>query len=1599
MAVNLDRIPTSHQPDRNGSIRAVLANYPKISCIISEFIQNAEDEKAKRVIFTITPTEVVIENDGNPFNNTDYRRLAEFASGKFGQSHKIGKFGIGFLSAFHITDLPTVVSNGARVTILEDGSIDKEKDHTSADRKGAKFVLPVRATSSRFARDIGVKPVDHSRLENLAQELPPAFGRNLLFLEHVRLIEGWKENNGRRSLLCRATRTVRHQESFLANSLKVVHRKVTVSIVDKTPRDGHRQEHHTRYEWHIFSCEFRREYMKLFNSKPPYRTTVAIAFCLGDIEPEALGQLYAYLPTKIATGFRFNMNAHFAPRTGRDDIRDEQDTDEGQWNHWLIACLARLSGAIGERLTKLIARPRQLYDIIPMSHSPDRKYLEGITSGFIQGVEDKRVIYSSRHGWVSKQHGVQQISGELRKIVEESDVKLVHRDVQKHSQGAELIKQLAIPWYRTEDLVESLSHIPSGTKLVRAPRFVNTKTKVSRLYDYLGRQNLTDESKAKLQRVCLCPDQHGNLHAFQDDNDRVYWVDVEMRRLLSQEDIPIVDASLWSKHQHVLRRLVRRFGAEELVEYLDTKKDQCTGVPMRKCSVKMLRSVSRVGSIWTYLEKHKIFTESRWAKNSQRALDGTPLCISDDGLVFPFSIETRFAYRADKRTRVIMVGSSIRFVHKNLQYKHRRFLEEAVVPIFGTHEVVDYLATHLQEGRLLSESDSVVNSEHKLKSVALYLARAKLTKEDLIKLRNVSAFLTMRGVLRPLLGSKEGPLFIETGVIDDPLGLDCALNSEIYSDHRLRRWIREVLTVPELTIGLYVKDHLLPQYGTCDDATKLALLSVLKGNLTILKQDESIVKALQNADLIRAQKGYAPGYVLCHRSPRVDRTFPWFYRRPHDFYGFGVGDSSKPSRWETLFNWLGVRKLPHPVDIISAAHTLCSDKNRHLKARRLLRFLNDNWTQYQEESAELTTLCEMQWLPAQGNDSDLFKSSDLWLPELRRLAESQVIFLDFRGLRPELCSFLGIHDDVDTATIVNHLLWLVENGHAARTDLYRALDERSADTSLDRLKFVPCIHMGSGDYWTPSTVFLEPVERILSNYLRQVPKNIRDCVRLLRRIGVKDRPQTDDYASVLPKVAKEYANQQLDVETQSAVVTVYGLIAKGVNDLDNSLADDLRTLSVVLGNDGYLHEPGSVFIEDLRDWDQMGFDPDPVFATPEEYESLYMILSVKRLSRVISRRPTSIQGEALDEAMTDKMNRVWSVGIMRFQLTLKNEQIDLESLREKLESVQVEMSQSIKVRYGYSTTTGDVNGKEVEADALWDNDNVIYLKEGDPEVFLDCLAREIASHLDPDRDPRPVASAYEEILRCESADEINQLCNRRGYRHLPSSVPRPTPRSRPGVSKPPPPPHGDGVTRPTPPSEPPVPPIEPITPAAKTRYWDIERLHPQPETPIAPSEAKPGMPGHRIAPSSTGGDTGGTKTPYGGADEDLETEAKAIQLVCSYEQTQGWTTDSNEGKGFVGYDIVATKSGETKYIEVKSSKRRSFYDMSWRQFEKARLEREHYYLYRVFNLEEADDYPEIIMVQDPWGYLEVETTSFKIVSIKDSSPTGSTRKVRFKLES
>ena len=116
-AIDIRNIPRIHRPDREGSIRGILRNYPDLGSVIMEFVQNAEDARAGIIRFEVQEDTVRIENDGDPFEEKDYSRICEFAQGKWGETDKIGKFGVGFISAYHLTDSPRIISNGVSVTI------------------------------------------------------------------------------------------------------------------------------------------------------------------------------------------------------------------------------------------------------------------------------------------------------------------------------------------------------------------------------------------------------------------------------------------------------------------------------------------------------------------------------------------------------------------------------------------------------------------------------------------------------------------------------------------------------------------------------------------------------------------------------------------------------------------------------------------------------------------------------------------------------------------------------------------------------------------------------------------------------------------------------------------------------------------------------------------------------------------------------------------------------------------------------------------------------------------------------------------------------------------------------------------------------------------------------------------------------------------------------------------------------------------------------------------------------------------------------------------------------------------------------------------
>src|SRR6476660_6190050 len=118
-----------------GNIRSHLAGLQGYDVMALELIQNADDAKASEIIFDITDRGLLVRNSGrfsfcgdlrsrpcgfvaNSNSACDYHRIADVGSGgKLSNGENIGRFGIGFVSKYQVTDHPEIRSSGIRLAL------------------------------------------------------------------------------------------------------------------------------------------------------------------------------------------------------------------------------------------------------------------------------------------------------------------------------------------------------------------------------------------------------------------------------------------------------------------------------------------------------------------------------------------------------------------------------------------------------------------------------------------------------------------------------------------------------------------------------------------------------------------------------------------------------------------------------------------------------------------------------------------------------------------------------------------------------------------------------------------------------------------------------------------------------------------------------------------------------------------------------------------------------------------------------------------------------------------------------------------------------------------------------------------------------------------------------------------------------------------------------------------------------------------------------------------------------------------------------------------------------------------------------------------
>jgi hypothetical protein len=350
--------------DYLGFLDSKLRDLRGYSTLANEFLQNADDANAGIVAFDFGDDALLVENDSQfsdcqqvelpecPWRSTsgrrcDFHRIRLIAGAdKRNEDEGIGAFGIGFISAYQITDFPEIFSAGRHWKICpeqpEDGRIEERK--TAADYSGTRFRLPwARSEESVLRRALHVEPVTQDGITRFQGELTSAVRSAILFLPHIKIIEIRLNAYGQKRV----------------ERLKELDQLIV-------------QEDNQTELWHLVGGSFEEDAAALrsevggrIEKKRKANVTIAIP----DSEVTPCGLLCAYLPTDHKTGLPFHINADFFTSSDRKRVIFDSNDYQQKWNEAGIRaaatafsenCLA-LRGALGhKRLWSVLQRIEQV---------------------------------------------------------------------------------------------------------------------------------------------------------------------------------------------------------------------------------------------------------------------------------------------------------------------------------------------------------------------------------------------------------------------------------------------------------------------------------------------------------------------------------------------------------------------------------------------------------------------------------------------------------------------------------------------------------------------------------------------------------------------------------------------------------------------------------------------------------------------------------------------------------------------------------------------------------------------------------------------------------------------------------------------------------------------------------------------------------------------------------------------------------------------------------------------------------------------------------------------------------------------------------------
>lgn len=295
---------------------ALLAgHYSDSNHFVYELLQNAEDERASKVVIEYYSDRLVFYHNGDPFDEADVIGVSSMLMGTKDRedAQTIGRFGMGFKSVFKYTYQPEIYSDDEAfkitryllpVEITDGWDYKAEKDNIKCKLGEGRTFLPFKSEEHltkiiipffKYGKSGELEPVPGDDVLDKLDELD---GQILLFLSHIKTLY-WvnKENNH----FARITLNQEEKDSNL----------ITCRI-EGTEYDG--KEDVSRY----------LKFKKVFEHEDMSNAEVSVAYKLNsradNINEVEDSPIWVYFPTRDETDLPFLIHGSFETAVSREKL-------------------------------------------------------------------------------------------------------------------------------------------------------------------------------------------------------------------------------------------------------------------------------------------------------------------------------------------------------------------------------------------------------------------------------------------------------------------------------------------------------------------------------------------------------------------------------------------------------------------------------------------------------------------------------------------------------------------------------------------------------------------------------------------------------------------------------------------------------------------------------------------------------------------------------------------------------------------------------------------------------------------------------------------------------------------------------------------------------------------------------------------------------------------------------------------------------------------------------------------------------------------------------------------------------------------------------